>query len=228
MTDRSIRCRRLAGPMRRGPGARRLAVRRACRAQDAGRFQPVPLRSRITRVQPMTGIVLWATSEHNKTNAIQLEYSYMKYGDVVKERGQYDWRVMDRLLDRVAARRHQAIVRFYLRLPGEPDDGPRLHQGDARLPRDARHERGEADGVPRLDAPGAPGVHARVLREDGGALRQRPAAGVRRDGVRPLGRVPHLFRAEGDGQDVPRQGVPGRVRPPARSRLPQDALDDLG
>ena len=38
----------------------------------------------------------------------------------------------------------------------------------------------------------------------------------------------HLFRAEGAGQDVPRQGFPGRLRPPARSRLPQDAVVDLG
>ena len=83
------------------------------------------------------------------------------------------------------------------RLPGQPDHGPQLHQGDVQLPRDARQQRGQADGLPRLVAPRAPGVHARVLREDGGALRQRPAAGVRRDGVRPLGRVPHLFRARG-------------------------------
>src|SRR5579871_1677091 len=72
-------------------------------AQDNERFRPIPLHGRITRVQPMTGIVLWATSEHNRTSAVQLEYSYMKYGDVVKERGRYDWSVLDRLLDRVAA-----------------------------------------------------------------------------------------------------------------------------
>ena len=50
-------------------------------------FQPVSLTSRITHVQPMTGIVLWSTSEHNRTDAIQLEYSYMKYNDVVKQKG---------------------------------------------------------------------------------------------------------------------------------------------
>ena len=85
------------------------------RAQE--HFTPVPLKSRITRVQPMTGIVLWSTSEHNRTDAIQLEYSYIKYGDVVARRGQYDWRVMDRLLEGVAARGHQAIIRFYFVYP---------------------------------------------------------------------------------------------------------------
>jgi hypothetical protein len=87
-------------------------------------YTAMPLKSRMTHVQPMTGIVLWATSEHNRTDAIQLEYSYMKYNTVVPARGQYDWRVMDRLLERVAARKHQAIVRFYFVYPGEPTTVP--------------------------------------------------------------------------------------------------------
>jgi hypothetical protein len=88
------------------------------------RFVPVPLTSRITHVQPMTGLVLWTTSEHNKTASIQLEYSYLKYGDIVRERGHYDWSRMDRLRERVAARRHQAIVRFYFVYPGNPTTVP--------------------------------------------------------------------------------------------------------
>jgi hypothetical protein len=99
-----------------------LIVAEECGAQE--RSVAVPLASRITHVQPMTGIVLWTTSEHNRTSSIQLEYSYMKYGDVVAERGQYDWGVMDRLLERVAARRHQAIVRFYFVYPGNPTTVP--------------------------------------------------------------------------------------------------------
>jgi hypothetical protein len=99
-----------------------LIVTEECRAQE--RSVAVPLASRITHVQPMTGIVLWTTSEHNRTSSIQLEYSYMKYGDVVAERGQYDWGVMDRLLERVATRRHQAIVRFYFVYPGNPTTVP--------------------------------------------------------------------------------------------------------
>ncbi len=93
-----------------------------CRAQD--QLAPVPLTSRITHVQPMTGIVLWTTSEHTRTNAIQLEYSYMKYGDIVTERGRYDWFPMDRMLDRVASRGHQGIVRFYFVYPGNPTTVP--------------------------------------------------------------------------------------------------------
>jgi hypothetical protein len=99
-----------------------LLISAECRAQE--RFVPVPLSSRITHVQPMTGLVFWTTSEHNRTASIQLEYSYMKYGDVVRERGQYDWTMMDRLLETVAARRHQAIVRFYYVYPGNPTTVP--------------------------------------------------------------------------------------------------------
>ena len=93
-----------------------------CQAQES--FSPVQLASRITHVQPMTGIVYWTTSEHNRSDAIQLEYSYMKYSDVVVRRGEYDWSVMDRLLDEVAARGHQAIVRFYFVYPGHKTTVP--------------------------------------------------------------------------------------------------------
>ncbi len=119
-----------------------LLILEPCRAQE--RFAAVPLQSRITRVQPMTGIVLWATSEHNRTSAIQLEYSYMKYGDVVKERSQYDWSVLDRLLDRVAARRHQAIVRFYYVYPGNPTTVP----GYLKALPDFHETRGRSEGKP--------------------------------------------------------------------------------
>src|SRR4051794_24335399 len=69
-------------------------------------FHPVSLKGRITHVQPMTGIVLWSTSERNHTDAIQLEYSYMRYNDVVKKKGVYDWQAMERLLNDVAGRGH--------------------------------------------------------------------------------------------------------------------------
>jgi len=80
--------------------------------QDDG-LRPLPLESKVTHVQPMTGIVLWSDSEHVKTDAIQLEFSYMKYGDVVARAGDYDWSAVERVLDAIAGRGHQAILRFY-------------------------------------------------------------------------------------------------------------------
>ena len=77
-------------------------------------FDRVPLQSEIQNVQPMTGIVLWNTNGRSITakDKIQLEYSYMLYNDVCKEQGVYDWTPMDKLLEQVASRGHQAVVRF--------------------------------------------------------------------------------------------------------------------
>jgi hypothetical protein len=105
----------------------------------------------------MTGIVLWTTSEHNETSAIQLEYSYMKYSDIVRERGRYDWRVMDRLLERVAARKHQAIVRFYYVYPGNPTTVPSYIKAMS----DYHETRGNSEGKPT----GFPDWSHRALQE---------------------------------------------------------------
>lgn len=81
-------------------------------------YRNVPLKSSITSVQPMTGIVLWTSNPKNKTDAISLEYSYMLYNDIVKEKGIYNWSSLDALLEKVASRRHQAILRFRFVYPG--------------------------------------------------------------------------------------------------------------
>ena len=78
----------------------------------------VPFQSAITHVQPMTGIVLWNTSGSVKKDYVQLEFSYMLYNDVCKEKDVYDWSPMDKLLEQVAARGHQAVVRFRYTYPG--------------------------------------------------------------------------------------------------------------
>ncbi|MEM1228006.1 MAG: DUF4832 domain-containing protein [Planctomycetota bacterium] len=75
----------------------------------------VPLVSKITGVQPMTGIVLWSDNanalEHR--DAITLEYRYCGYNEVVDGEGQYDWSKIDVVLDAIASRNHQAVLRFY-------------------------------------------------------------------------------------------------------------------
>lgn len=84
-----------------------------------GQFKGIELKSSITGVQPMTGIVLWTdNTDNNGTDAIQLEYSYMLYNDVVQEQGVYDWSETDDLLQAVAGRDCQAILRFRFVYPG--------------------------------------------------------------------------------------------------------------
>ena len=81
-------------------------------------LRDIKLKSSITSVQPMTGIVFWPDNDRIDTDAIQLEFSYVLYNQVVKDSGVYDWTSIDNLLDEVSARKHQAILRFRFVYPG--------------------------------------------------------------------------------------------------------------
>ncbi len=89
---------------------------------DAGPLRDVSLRSAITRVQPMTGIVLWEDSWNGDaiktSDAIALEYAYVPPSSIVTARDTYDWDDFEAFLDRIAGRGHQAVVRFYYVYPG--------------------------------------------------------------------------------------------------------------
>ncbi len=85
---------------------------------------PISLKSAIANVQPMTGIVFWEDSGRNETDAIQLEFCYMRYSDVVVGDGKYDWSAVEKRLAAIAGRRHQAILRFYDAYPGRPTAVP--------------------------------------------------------------------------------------------------------
>lgn len=83
----------------------------------------IPLQSQITKVQPMTGIVLWADSHNDsvlKTDDqyIQLEYAYVRPSDVVIGDNLYDWTPVENLLEQIRARKKQAILRWYYVYPG--------------------------------------------------------------------------------------------------------------
>lgn len=75
-------------------------------------FNTITIDQDITKVQPLTGIAFWPGNTDSDTDAITLEYSYMLYNDVVKEKGVYDWTVVENVLDDIASRNHQAILRF--------------------------------------------------------------------------------------------------------------------
>ncbi|MFN3194203.1 MAG: DUF4832 domain-containing protein [Aureliella sp.] len=96
---------------------------RASRAQEA---QTIQLQSRITGVQPMTGIVLWNDNDRldEYSDAISLEYRYCGYNEVVDAKGNYDFGFVDRILDDIATRNHQAILRFYFCYVGQKTTVP--------------------------------------------------------------------------------------------------------
>ena len=77
----------------------------------------IPLQSTVTRVQPMTGLVLW-TDSRSRADYVQLEYSYMLYNQVCARKDEFNWEPMDKLLADVASRGHQAVVRFRYTYPG--------------------------------------------------------------------------------------------------------------
>lgn len=86
--------------------------------QELKGYEPVPLQSEITNTKPMTGIVIWAESGNRKKDWVQLEFSYMLYNDVCKEKDVYDWTPVDKLLEGIASRGHQAVLRFRYTYPG--------------------------------------------------------------------------------------------------------------
>lgn len=94
-------------------------------------FEKVPLQSQITSVQPMTGIVLWPAQAKSRNstygNSISLEFSYCLPSDVVTGKAdgkiQYDWSSFEALLDDIASRGHQAIVRFRYEYPNAMTNG---------------------------------------------------------------------------------------------------------
>ena len=107
-----------------------------------GEMREVALSSQITKVQPMTGIVLWSDNEANSTDAIQLEYCYMRYDDVMTNPGTYNWSGVDSLLTQIASRGHQAILRFYFDYPGKECSVPAYIKA---LP-DYEETKGESEG----------------------------------------------------------------------------------
>lgn len=116
----------------------------AATRSPASEFRPVALTSQIAGVQPMTGIVLWSTNAAVKTAPIQLEYSYLTYAQVVSQKGEYNWAPVEALLNAVASRGHQAVLRWHDTYVGKPTGVPAYIKA---LP-DYQETRGKSEGKP--------------------------------------------------------------------------------
>lgn len=116
-------------------------------------FQPIPLKSKITRVEPMTGIVFWEDSGRNKTDAIQLEFSYMRYSDIVSKKDVYDWTAVEKKLRTISKRGHQAILRFYFVYPGKSAAVPDYIEALPDYRGTAGKSEGESTGFPDWSHP---------------------------------------------------------------------------
>ena len=86
----------------------------------------VALNKSIESLEPMKGIVFWpdqAKSQKDLQGSISLEFSYCLPCAVVKgktdDKIDYDWSSFEKMLDDIASRGHQAIVRFRIEYPSE-------------------------------------------------------------------------------------------------------------
>ena len=88
-------------------------------------FTEIHIDTLVTQVQPMTGIVFWQ-GQYTEVGAeaISMEFSYMRFNDVVVDSGIYNWDVVDEKLEDIASRRHQAIFRFWYVYPGHETTVP--------------------------------------------------------------------------------------------------------
>lgn len=92
-------------------------------------FVAVEMNRTITSVQPMTGLVLWSGHDQmdKYTSVITLEFAYCLPCKVVtgKKDGkiQYDWSYLEKILNDIASRNHQGVIRFRYENPGNKEVG---------------------------------------------------------------------------------------------------------
>lgn len=86
---------------------------------------PVQLSQRRGGVMPMTGIVVWSDNDKARTRPwVTMEFTYMRYSDVCREKDKYDWTPVEEFLDEVASRGHQAVIRFWYSYVGKSSGVP--------------------------------------------------------------------------------------------------------
>lgn len=73
---------------------------------------------------PLKGLVPYAGTARAADFPHSMEFSYFPLSAVLNGSGQYDWSELERFLDAVAARGHQAVFRFYVEYPGKTGSVP--------------------------------------------------------------------------------------------------------
>lgn len=84
---------------------------------------------------PLKGLVPYAGDENTRFPHT-MEFDYVGFTDLVKGYDTFDWIPMERLLNDIAGRGHQAVFRIYLEYPGKKnlvpkfliDDGLKVHK----------------------------------------------------------------------------------------------------
>ncbi|TWT86347.1 DUF4832 domain-containing protein [Neorhodopirellula pilleata] len=98
--------------------------------------QVYTLESAPSRVDnPLKGLVPYSRP-HSGRFPHSMEFSYLACSDLMKGERQFDWKPLDDLLDDIASRGNQAVIRIYLEYPGKDkgipeyliEDGLKVHR----------------------------------------------------------------------------------------------------
>jgi hypothetical protein len=81
-------------------------------------YAPAPIDN------PLKGLVPYAGAGRNRFPH-SLEFQYLSLASLVVGERQYDWSALERLLDQIAGRGHQAVFRVYLEYPDHKDVIPK-------------------------------------------------------------------------------------------------------
>ena len=93
------------------------------------RYAPAPADN------PLKGLVPYA-ADYDGRFPHSMEFNYLPLGKLVVGPGRYDWRPLEKLLNAIASRGHQAVFRVFMEYPGKTDilpkylvrDGLKVHK----------------------------------------------------------------------------------------------------
>ena len=74
---------------------------------------------------PLKGLVPYA-SDTNVHFPHTMEFNYLGFADLAKGYDQFDWNPLENLLNPIAGRGHQAVIRIYLEYPGKTNGIPKF------------------------------------------------------------------------------------------------------
>jgi Domain of unknown function (DUF4832) len=74
---------------------------------------------------PLKGLVPYS-SRTNVHFPHSMEFNYLGFAQLVKGYDDFDWRPLEKLLDEIASRGHQAVFRIFLEYPGKTDIIPKF------------------------------------------------------------------------------------------------------
>ena len=76
-------------------------------------------------LNPLKGLVPYA-SKTNVHFPHSMEFNYLGFGELVHGYDQFDWKPLEKLLDEISGRGHQAVLRIYLEYPAKTDIIPKF------------------------------------------------------------------------------------------------------